>query len=179
MELITEEYEENYKKLLHQTSLDDLMDDELDCLDLTHGECIKSFPDPALTCDVRVLNNILNNCRSCQHLIVDYFQLGFQPSIRPHMRQIVCDWMKEVTDDQKCHPEVFGLAVNYLDRILSRLPIEKSQFQLVACVCIFLASKFKENQPLCAEKLVIYTDFSVSVQLITVRIQHILLYIQK
>merc|ERR1719510_1364481 len=49
----------------------------------------------------------------------------------------------------------------------SRIPIEKTQFQLVACVCIFIASKFKENQPLCAEKLVIYTDFSVSVKLIT------------
>ena len=76
--------------------------------------------------------------------------------------------MKEVTEDQKCHPEVFGLAINYMDRFLSQIPIEKSQFQLLACVCIFIASKFKEKQPLCAEKLVIYTDFSVSVKLITV-----------
>ena len=167
MELRCDVNIDNYQRI--GNDVDDFMDeDEVDCPEASNGDCIKSFPDPALTCDVRVLSNILDNSRSCQHLIVDYFRRGIQTNVKPHMRQIVCDWMKEVTEDQKCHTEVFGLAVNYMDRLLSRIPIEKSQFQLVACVCIFIASKFKENQPICAEKLVIYTDFSVSVQLITV-----------
>ena len=84
------------------------------------------------------------------------------------MRKIVVEWMLEVTEEQHCHPEVFALAVNYLDRVLSRLPIQKSNFQLVACVCIFVASKFKETNPLCAEKLVVYSDFSISSEQITV-----------
>ena len=83
MELICEETTENYR--IYPNSMDELMDDEVDGIELASGGCIKSFPDPALTCDVRVLSNILNNCRSC----------------------------------------------------------------------IFLASKFKKNQPLCTEKLVI------------------------
>jgi len=168
MELECDENIQNYQKYKTNTTLDDIIEeDDIECPEMPNGDCIKSFPDPALTCDVRVLSNILDNSRSRQHLIVDYFRKGIQSNIKPHMREIVCDWMKEVTEDQKCHAEVFGLAVNYMDRILSRIPIEKSQFQLIACVCIFIASKFKENQPLCAEKLVIYTDFSISVKLIT------------
>ena len=168
MELKCDEDVSNYQQS-YKCGLESIMEEDLgDDVENTNGDCIRSFPDPALTCDVRVLSNILQNSRSRQHLIVDYFRKGIQTQIKPHMREIVCDWMKEVTEDQKCQPEVFGLAVNYLDRFLSRIPIQKSQFQLLACVCIFIASKFKENQPLCAEKLVIYTDFSVSVQLVTV-----------
>ena len=72
--------------------------------------------------------------------------------------------MLEVTEEQKCSPEVFSLAVNYMDRVLSQMGIKKHQFQLLASVCIFLASKFKESSPLCAEKLVIYSDFSFSTE---------------
>ena len=72
--------------------------------------------------------------------------------------------MLEVTEEQKCTPEVFALAVNYMDRVLCQMGIKKHQFQLLASVCIFLASKFKESSPLCAEKLVIYSDFSFSTE---------------
>ncbi len=88
------------------------------------------------------------------------------------MRKIVADWMIEVTEEQQCQPDVFHLAINYLDRILSKVRIEKSQFQLVACVCMFLASKFKETCPLAAEHLVIYTDYSTTTSEITVRHCH-------
>ena len=93
-----------------------------------------------------------------------------QTEIKPHMRKIVSDWMLEVCDEQGCQPEVFNLAVNYLDRVLARVPLKKSQFQLLACVCMFLASKFKETVPLPAEKLAVYADFSVSAEEITVSI---------
>ena len=79
------------------------------------------------------------------------------------MRKIVSDWMLEVTEEQQCQPEVFHLAINYLDRYLASRNIKKSQFQLIASVCMFLASKFKETCPLPAEHLVIYTDYSVKV----------------
>jgi len=72
-----------------------------------------------------------------------------------------------VCEEQRCQPEVFHLAINYMDRFLSEVRITKSQFQLLSCVCLFLASKFKETCPLPAENLVIYTDSSVTVQEIT------------
>lgn len=91
-----------------------------------------------------------------------------QTEIKPHMRKIVSDWMLEVCEEQGCQPAVFALAVTYLDRVLSRVALKKSQFQLLACVCMFLASKFKETCPLPAEKLVVYADFSITVEEITV-----------
>ena len=86
------------------------------------------------------------------------------------MRKIVCDWMLEVTEELRCQPEVFSLSVRYLDRVLSRLQVAKGHFQLLACVCIFLASKFKESSPIGADKLVVYTDFSITVKEIMVRV---------
>ena len=64
--------------------------------------------------------------------------------------------------------QVLALAVNYMDRMLCRFQIHKNQFQLLASTCVFLASKFRENEPVTAEKLVVMTDFSISVDLILV-----------
>lgn len=127
---------------------------------------IHSKEDPVLTQDSRVLTNLIQ--RQDHHVIEDYFKT-VQTEIRPHMRKIVSDWMLEVTEEQQCQPEVFHLAINYLDRFLSTRNIQKNQFQLIACVCMFLASKFKETCPLPAEHLVIYTDYSVAVKDIMVR----------
>ena len=52
----------------------------------------------------------------------DYFS-SVQTEVRPHMRFMVTDWMLSVcTDTALAHstnPEVFTLAVNFLDRFLS------------------------------------------------------------
>merc|ERR1711892_246676 len=48
--------------------------------------------------------------------------------------------------------------------ILSTVNINKNQFQLCASVCILLASKFSQVVPITTEKLVIYTDNSVTVE---------------
>ena len=121
---------------------------------------IHSKEDPVLLEDSRVLNNLID--RQAEVKSKDYFAT-IQTEIRPHMRKIVSDWMLEVTEEQQCQPEVFHLAVQYLDRYLAVRPVKKTQFQLIACVCMFLASKFKETCPLPAEHLVIYTDYSVSI----------------
>ena len=141
---------------------------------------IRSTEDPVLLNDARVLSNILarqelkNKTRLRQPT---YFENGTQQDIKPHMRKIVSDWMLEVCEEQRCQPEVFHLAINYMDRFLSEVRITKSQFQLLSCVCLFLASKFKETCPLPAENLVIYTDSSVTVQEITVSIYDNLPYL--
>ena len=75
------------------------------------------------------------------------------------------DKLKTITCSQ-----VLALAVNYMDRMLCRFQIHKNQFQLLASTCVFLASKFRENEPVTAEKLVVMTDFSISVDLILVGI---------
>lgn len=129
---------------------------------------IQSSEDPILIQDPRVLNNLIkrqqskNSSPKNPEAVVDFFQT-IQSEVKPHMRKIVCDWMLEVTEEQQCQPDVFHLAVQYLDRYLSVKPVKKNQFQLIAAVCMFLASKFKETCPLSAEHLVVYTDYSISI----------------
>ena len=128
---------------------------------------IQSSEDPILIQDPRVLNNLIKRQSPSKNpknpeVIVDFFQT-IQSEVKPHMRKIVCDWMLEVTEEQQCQPDVFHLAVQYLDRYLSVKPVKKNQFQLIAAVCMFLASKFKETCPLSAEHLVVYTDYSISI----------------
>ncbi|KAL1116181.1 hypothetical protein AAG570_005676 [Ranatra chinensis] len=84
-----------------------------------------------------------------------------QTEINPSMRKIVADWMLEVCEVQKCQEEVFPLAMNYMDRFLSLVHVSKCHLQLLGTVCLFIASKLKETEPLSANSLVYYTDRSV------------------
>ena len=124
------------------------------------NRCVEAHNDRVLVNDIRVLDNLLISEDNVQ--ITDYCRTT-QTNIKPHMRKIVTDWMLEVCEDQQCQSEVFFLAVNYLDRFLSRVNIKKTQFQLLASVCMLLASKFYDVAPMKSEQLVIYTDNTVSV----------------
>jgi cyclin D2 len=144
--------------------------EDLKCVENIWLADMRSYEDPVLINDARILSNILTRqdekfSSSCDN----YFET-VQTEIKPHMRKIVSDWILEVCEEQQCQAEVFHLAINYMDRFLSRVPLQKSQFQLLGCVCMFLASKFKETCPLPSENLVIYTDNSVSTNEITVRL---------
>merc|ERR1712050_53198 len=117
--------------------------------------------DPVIAHDNRVLENMLN---AENEVTVEDYCGNKDSNLAPHMRKIVTDWMLEVCEDQQCKPEVFFLSINYLDRFLSALNIKKNQFQLCASVCILLASKFSQVVPITTDKLVIYTDNSVTVE---------------
>lgn len=54
--------------------------------------------------------------------------------------------------------------MNYIDRFLSVVDIPRTRLQLLGAVAMFLASKLKETNPLTAEKLVVYTDNSVTLE---------------
>ena len=122
---------------------------------------VESVCDEVLLRDERVLYNMLVAERE---FTINNYCSTVQTSVKPHMRKIVTDWMSEVCQDQQCQPEVFCHAVNYLDRFLTRVNINKTQFQLLASVCLLLASKFTEVVPLSTETIVLYTDNSVTVQ---------------
>ena len=66
-------------------------------------------------------------------------------------------------EEQHCEQEVFVLATNYVDRYLSIVPTLKSKLQLLGAACLFIASKLKESVSITADKLVAYTDYSITV----------------
>ncbi|XP_051898784.1 G1/S-specific cyclin-D1-like [Pristis pectinata] len=83
-----------------------------------------------------------------------------QKEIQPHMRSRLAGWMLEVCEQETCEKEVFPLSMNYLDRFLSLMPLEKSRFQLLGATCLFLASKLRQTIPLSVETLCAYTAYS-------------------
>ena len=59
--------------------------------------------------------------------------------------------------------------MNILDRFLCLVDIRKYQLQLLSCVCLLLACKLRKNDDhITIDKLVNYTDYSVTADEITV-----------
>lgn len=62
------------------------------------------------------------------------------------------------------------MAVNYMDRFLSLVPMKKSQLQLLATTALFISSKLKDNRPFVAHHLVEYTECYVTVMDLLVKL---------
>ncbi|KAM7367219.1 hypothetical protein PAMP_015136 [Pampus punctatissimus] len=131
---------------------------ELYCLE--SDTAVKALPDPNILYDDRVLQSLLTIEDS--FLPQSTYLQRVQKDIHPYMRRMVAGWMHEVCEEEKCNEDVFPLAINYLDRFLAVMPTRKSYLQLLGAVCMFLASKLKDNRPLSAEKLCMYTDNSIT-----------------
>lgn len=74
--------------------------------------------------------------------------LDKHPGILKKMRAILLDWLIEVCEVYKLHRETYHLAMDYLDRYLSRTQETcKTQLQLIGITCLFIAAKMEEIYP--------------------------------
>jgi len=120
----------------------------------------RAYSDPTIFRNDRVLRMLLKREVRLATTSKNYFSI--QTELKPQMRREVASWMLEVCEEEECSPQVFCLAVNYLDRFLSTCKIAKNQLQLVGAVCLLVSWKVREHSPITAQRLIEYTDFNIS-----------------
>ncbi|XP_053679444.1 G1/S-specific cyclin-D2 [Anopheles nili] len=134
----------------------------LSCEEIIYDEVDNRFaePDRHMIMDDRIIRN-MKKLETRTIPICNYF-IELQSDIKPSMRKIVTTWMLEVCDEQKCEEQTFPLAVNFFDRCLCVLKINRYHLQLLGCCTLLLASKIRQCQPLTVDVLSAYTDHAVS-----------------
>jgi len=81
-----------------------------------------------------------------------------QTDISFPMRSILVDWLVEVGEEFDVETETVHLAVNYVDRFLSYMSVQRAKLQLVGTSSMFIASKYEEIYPKELDKFVYITD---------------------
>jgi len=67
-----------------------------------------------------------------------------QADVNANMRTVLVDWLVEVHRKFKLVPATYFLAINILDRFLSKTHIGRKQLQLCGCACLWISSKYHE-----------------------------------
>jgi hypothetical protein len=114
---------------------------------LDHQSLFKQKLDDSLFKDTDILKNMLKKELLDKKNIIQYFE-NIQTEINIEMRRKVCDWLENIVQDCKCQIDVLFLSIMYIDQFLSKIVIKKSEFEILASVCLFIASKYIENIPL-------------------------------
>jgi len=70
--------------------------------------------------------------------------MKFQDDINANMRTVLVDWLVEVHRKFKLVPATYFLAINILDRFLSKTQIGRKKLQLCGCACLWISSKYHE-----------------------------------
>eukprot|EP00189_Rhodosorus_marinus_P004004 CAMPEP_0113955840 /NCGR_PEP_ID=MMETSP0011_2-20120614/1651_1 /TAXON_ID=101924 /ORGANISM="Rhodosorus marinus" /LENGTH=265 /DNA_ID=CAMNT_0000965763 /DNA_START=259 /DNA_END=1053 /DNA_ORIENTATION=+ /assembly_acc=CAM_ASM_000156 len=83
-----------------------------------------------------------------------------QKDISKSMRSLLVDWLIEVSEEYRLLPETLHLAMNYLDRFLQMVCVDRSRLQLVGLSCLLLASKVEEVYPPLVDDLVFICDYT-------------------
>ncbi|XP_040073235.1 G2/mitotic-specific cyclin-A-like [Ixodes scapularis] len=81
-----------------------------------------------------------------------------QPDITSSMRAILVDWLVEVAEEYRLHPETLFLGVSYVDRFLSAMSVIRNELQLVGTAALYIAAKFEEIYPPKVSEFVFITD---------------------
>jgi len=122
---------------------------------------IWAHSDPAIFRNERVLRTLLKRELKVCPTSKNYF-LTTQTDLKPGMRREVANWMLELCEEEGSSPQVFCLAINYLDRFLSACKIARTQLQLVGAVCLLVSWKVRGHSPITVQRLREYTDYTVS-----------------
>lgn len=79
-----------------------------------------------------------------------------QPHLKVRMRAMLVSWLVLIHHKLRLAPETLNLAINILDRYLSREVVAKYNLQLVGATSMLIASKFVESGSPCGVALIVY-----------------------
>ena len=74
----------------------------------------------------------------------DLSLIDSQPELDWRMRSYLIDFLIEVHLHARLRPETLYLAVNIIDRYVSRRVVLKKHYQLVGCAALWIAAKFED-----------------------------------
>jgi hypothetical protein len=69
-----------------------------------------------------------------------------QPELQWFMRPYLIDFLIEVHQQFRLRPEVLFLAMNIVDRYVSKRVVYKKHYQLVGCAALWIAAKFEDGK---------------------------------
>mmetsp|Transcript_35451 Transcript_35451/g.56957 ORF Transcript_35451/g.56957 Transcript_35451/m.56957 type:complete len:443 (-) Transcript_35451:140-1468(-) len=115
-----------------------------------------SKPDPSYSYESDIVNFLLE--REEKYMEDGNKMTAVQEDINHTMRSILVDWLVEVADEYKLHRQTFFLTVNYIDRVLSDISINRTKLQLVGVSAMLLASKYEEIYPPSVDEFVYISD---------------------
>jgi len=79
-------------------------------------------------------------------------------NITTEARRVLVDWLIEVQGEYNLSQITLFLAVNYLDRFLSRRELPKNQLQLLGVSLLWIASKYEDQNPPSLTQLIFICD---------------------
>ena len=134
---ITKYYKKTQKKQKEKISENSLINKNK--IEYTNPQLLEEYID-----DIFV--NLLIEEKKCyDSKIIDcYYLMNKKNKITPEMRTMVIDWMLEVHQIFNFKEKSLFIAVQLLDRFLSKNKIKLADFQIIAISCINIASKHEE-----------------------------------
>ena len=90
--------------------------------------------------------------------LVDPEYMSNQPDINHRMRAILIDWLIDVHLKYRLLPQTMYIAVNLIDRYLSKAETTRAKLQLVGVTAMFIACKYEEIYPPELKDFVYITD---------------------
>ncbi|KAI1296543.1 G1/S-specific cyclin-D3 [Halotydeus destructor] len=149
------------------SDLEIVADDGQDEDNVLRKECLNASVDKNLLESPKVLERLMSieghHLPPCPSKVYS----NVQTKVQIHMRKILANWMLEVSEELECNNCVFPLAMNYVDRFLAIMTVNKEQLQLLGSVCLLVASKLRQSRPIHPETLVFYSDYSFTLSDIT------------
>lgn len=151
----TNEYsaiEEDDDNLYIRSPIEPIYDENTQILlDECYRKYYRSVPDPMDedTYDVVMVSELSNEIFSYLKTLEEKYKpdpnyMHYQKDLKWSYRRILLDWIVEVHNRFQLLPETLYLAVNIIDRFLSKKTVILDKFQLVGAAALFIAAKYEE-----------------------------------